>query len=153
MIDYDVARAGAERTQAQVAAELACRNVLVTFLHLIDEGRSLELPDLFAEDGVMEAVPHSFVGRKAIRDFLQSRANSESTRRTVHALANTQFRHVSATEVQASSVFAVYAYDSAKDKADLTPEALCTLEDRFVKGGDGVWRFAHHRRAYIVQHG
>jgi hypothetical protein len=153
MIDYDVARAGASLTPEQVSAQLACRNVLVTFLHLIDEGRSLELPALFAEDGVMEAVPHVFAGRKAIRDFLESRAGGESTRRTVHALANTQFRHVSGTEVHASSVFAVYAYDAGRDKADLTPEALCTLEDRFARGSDGVWRFAHHRRAYIVQHG
>lgn len=153
MIDYDVANAGASLTPQQVADQLACRNVLVTFLHLIDEGRSLELPELFAEDGVMEAVPHSFAGRKAIREFLTSRAGGENTRRTIHALANTQFRHVSDTEVHASSVFAVHVYQAGEPKADLTPEALCTLEDRFVKGGDGVWRFGHHRRAYIVQHG
>ncbi|MBI1182008.1 MAG: hypothetical protein GC201_15795 [Alphaproteobacteria bacterium] len=153
MIDYDVGMAGAELTPAQVSAQLACRNVLMVFIHLIDEGRSLELVELFAEDGVMEAVPHTFRGRREIRDFLTSRAGGEGTRRTVHALANMQFRHVSDTEVHCSSVFTLFAYDAAQPRANLTPGALYSLEDSFRKDADGVWRFAHHRRALIVEGG
>ena len=150
-MDYGVARAGAELSGAQIAAELACRRVLATFIHLIDEDRSLELVDLFSEDGVMEAVPHTFRGRKEIRDFLTARAGGAPTRRTVHAVSNSIFRHVSDREVHCNSVMTLFAFDAGQAKANLTPSALCTLEDRFVKDADGVWRFGHHRRAYIVE--
>lgn len=150
-MEYQVEKAGAELSAPRIAAQLACTNVLMVFVHLIDENRSLELVDLFAEDGVMEAVPHSFSGRMKIREFLTSRAGGAPTRRTVHAVSNSVFQHVSDREVLCSSVLTVYAYDASQSKANLTPDSICQLDDRFVKDTDGVWRFAHHRRSYIVQ--
>ena len=150
-MDYQVETAGAELSPTQIAAQLACANVLTVFIHLIDDNRSLELVDLFAEDGVMEAVPHTFSGRTQIREFLASRAGGAPTRRTVHALSNSVFRHVSEREVHCVSVMTVFAFDASQPRADLTPDSLCKLEDRFVRDTDGVWRFAHHRRSFIVQ--
>lgn len=150
-MDYQVEKAGAELSPSQIAAQLACTNVLMVFVHLIDENRSLELVDLFAGDGVMEAVPHTFSGRKQIREFLASRAGGAPTRRTVHTVSNSVFQHVSDREVLCSSVLTVYAYDAAQSKASLVPDSICQLDDRFVKDTDDVWRFGHHRRSYIVQ--
>lgn len=152
-MDYQVEKAGAELSPSQIAAQLACANVLTVLIHLIDENRSLELVDLFSEDGVMEAVPHTFSGRKQIREFLASRAGGAPTRRTVHMLSNSAFRHVSDREVHCTSVMTVFAYDASQSAANLIPDSLCKLEDRFVKDPDGVWRFGHHRRSFIVQNG
>jgi hypothetical protein len=121
------------------------RDTLAAYHAAGDRGRLDELSDCFHPDGVLEiAGQEPWRGRSAIRDGLSSRlaANAQASDRVAaplthvrHHLATTHFQVVTATEVRASSYFAVMTdvgLDHWGRYADVLSPVLAPGGDRWL---------------------
>jgi ketosteroid isomerase-like protein len=132
---------------AQIAARLACLNLIAAHAKLIDEGEASQTVAQFTDDCEVVVGPNIIKGINAFRGAMTAReANRE--RKTLHVWTNIHFSDVSEEVVVASSIIQLYILNP--EPVPLAPSSLLKCDDRFERGGDGQWRFARRALNLIV---
>ena len=122
--------------QAGIAAadELAIRNLLARYAHMLDGRKPDEFIALFAEHALLSAAGNEFRGREPIRGFVVSLLDKEPGK---HVTINTYLRAASADQVDATSDFLLLAR-----RADSWSISLAgRYDDVLERDAVGVWRF------------
>lgn len=131
----------------------AIRRLVYAYVEAADRGRSRDLADLFAPDGVLEIVGESFdsgvhAGPQAIFDRLErSRADLAATMKVPLLRHHVSSLRVTVaddgTHASAASYFLALT--------DAGPDHWGRYADRFVRT-EGGWRFAHRRVIHEGRH-
>ena len=86
--------------------ELAIRNLLSRYAHMLDGREPDEFAALFADDGELSAAGNEFRGRDEIRGFVVALFDKEPGK---HVTVNSDLRAASADRVEATSDFLLLA--------------------------------------------
>jgi hypothetical protein len=126
---------------SELVAREAARDLVARYTWARDRGRSVELAELFALDGVLDVGDHG--GRWEGRDGIARRLDSVTERVAAAGRSPGPVRHhvssllvdlVSPTEATASSYFLVLAGSGV--------DHWGRYRDHLAVGSDGIWRFA-----------
>lgn len=147
-----------EATAAVVdaATSHAIERLVLLHAHLLDRGRSEEVPDLYTEDGCMLGLAalglgDDLVGREAIRAWARRRGQTAHLV-TRHVCTNFLVTTATATTAQATSVVVLYRAEGAAPADRLTEgrprwwPATTTSGCAVTRTPDGVCRSAASSR-------
>ncbi|MBX3314336.1 MAG: nuclear transport factor 2 family protein [Actinobacteria bacterium] len=125
----------------ELEAREAIRDLVAAYTWAGDRGRSAELVDLFAIDGVLDAGTHggAWEGRDRIRAELDAVAErvvaaGGSPGPVRHHVSNVRIRLIDHDEAEVLSYFAVLT--------TIGLDHWGRYRDRVVRDDDGAWRFA-----------
>lgn len=125
----------------ELEAREAIRELVAAYTWAGDRGRSAELVDLFAADGVLDAGAHggSWEGRDRIRAELEAvadrvAATGGSPGPVRHHVSNVRIRLLGEAEAEVMAYFAVLT--------TIGLDHWGRYRDRVVRSDDGAWRFA-----------
>lgn len=138
-----------KRTFADVEAELACRDLLISFCAAVDAGRADEATNVFTEDCSVEIGNWTKQGRVAVRQVLAARPPS-ADRRTLHLLCNAVIRTTAVNSAVGTSVVVAFVLADVDGTLDRTPRRISAVSDRFTRGDDGRWLIAERHTADLV---
>jgi len=125
----------------ELAVRETVRDLVARYTWAGDRGRSTQLAELFAPDGVLDVGPHG--GRWEGRDEIVRRLDAVAERVAVAGTSPGPVRHhvsslaiavTSATEATSSSYFLVLT--------TMGVDHWGRYRDRLAVGPDGTWRFA-----------
>jgi hypothetical protein len=133
---------------AEVAARLACTDVVLASFRLIDEGHATQVAGLYTADGTLTrsdtAKPAGDVTLRGAEIHGAMREREAADRTTVHVLTPSAFRFTGPD--RAESVCHVQLYVLSDDRpASPEPRALSQVRDVLDRGADGVWRISARR--------
>ena len=122
--------------QAGIAAadELAVRNVLSRYAHLLDGREPDGFAALFTDDAVLSAAGNEFRGREQIRGFVVSLLDKQPGK---HVTVNTDLRPANADRVEATSDFLLLA----RSAGSWSIGRAGRYDDVLERDAAGVWRF------------
>jgi uncharacterized protein (TIGR02246 family) len=116
------------------ADELAVRNLLSRYAHLLDGRKPDEFAALFADDALLSAAGNELRGREQIRGFVVSLLDKAPGK---HVTVNTDLRPASAHRVEATSDFVLLARHA--DSWSIARAGR--YDDVLERDAAGVWRF------------
>ena len=123
----------------EVLARLEIQEAMGRYVHLIDRGRTAEVPGLFAPDGILH--PHGLDkchGREAIAGFLQSSRESRGAGPAVGRIRH----HVSSVLIELESPTAALARSYFIAMNSRGPDHWGVYRDRWTCHG-GRWMLGH----------
>jgi hypothetical protein len=132
-MDEQTSHAGVEGFAAE---RLACLNLVHAYNNYIDTGHADQVPDVFADDAVLE-VGRALTGIDAIRVAMEARA-ANSERRTTHVTSNVQFTDIGERTATTTSVVLLFVLDADDPRA---PAAIIHCKDEFARLDNSEWRF------------
>jgi hypothetical protein len=139
---------GGPLSTEDVAARLACAELIVAGFGWADEGRATALADLFTEDGVHAIGADAVVGRDQIRAVLAVR-EADTARRTLHVISNIRFARTSADGMTATSLLTLYLLSAPEDHR-LIPRALARVDDEFRQDAGDRWWLASRTTTLVA---
>jgi uncharacterized protein (TIGR02246 family) len=146
MTAVDNGHAGIERTNRQLAAEFACRNLIHAFARHIDQGEATEAIDLFTEDAEVGDAGQSIKGRDAIGHMLAAR-EANTGRRTRHQVTNVMFELTGPDTAVAHSLLCLFVLGISEEPSI---RAISEFDDEFARDAEGRWRFARRQAALLA---
>ena len=125
-------------SSADIAARLACEDLMIQSYRLVDDGRASGATELFTQDGRF-AITNSvdIKGKESLSRFFSSRED-DTERKTRHFLTNLAFSSSSAGEASIRATLILFVL-SGSDPT--TPNALADVEDTY-RMEHGRWRIA-----------
>lgn len=127
--------------QPHVRAEIEA--LVAHFAWLVDHEDGHGVPELFAPDGVYGFEFGAMEGREAIAGFYEWR-RSGRPRTSRHVFTNLHLRSSGDGAAAATCVLTLHAADG-DPPLPLDPVMVADYDDEFVRGRDGVWRFARRQ--------
>jgi uncharacterized protein (TIGR02246 family) len=118
----------------EAADELAVRNLLSRYAHLLDGREPDEFAALFAADALLSAPGNELRGREQIRGFVVSLLDKTPGK---HVTFNTDLRPASADRVEATSDFVLLA----RHADSWSIGRAGRYDDVLERDAAGVWRF------------
>jgi ketosteroid isomerase-like protein len=134
-------RPGTEPSSEQLAAQLACRDLINQFAYLVDNGMASQVVDLFTEDAELGSPERTSTGRDELVALMAVR-EAATDRRTRHQVTNIVFRRTGPDTAQANSLLCLYVLGGP---TELTARAITVFEDEFARDAHGRWRFSRRR--------
>jgi ketosteroid isomerase-like protein len=128
-----------------MAERLACISLVHAYNNDIDTGHAERVPDLFADDAVLE-MGRGLTGSDAIRAAMQARA-ANTERRTTHVTSNIQFTDVGARTAATTSVLLLFVLDADVPRA---PNAIVRCNDEFIRLDNGEWHFKRRSLSIVA---
>jgi hypothetical protein len=125
-------------SSADIAARLACQDLMIQSYRLVDNGRASGATELFTEDGRFAIAGSVDInGKESLTRFFSTRED-DTERKTRHCLTNLAFSSSSAGEASIRATLILFVL-SGSDPT--TPNALADVEDTYRMEG-GRWRIA-----------
>jgi uncharacterized protein (TIGR02246 family) len=146
MTAVDNCHAGVERTPPQLAAELACRNLIHAFARHIDQGAASAAVGLFTDDAEVGGEGQSISGRDAIAHMLAAR-EADTGRRTRHQVTNVMFKLTGPDTAIAHSLLCVFVLGVSEEP---TIRAISEFDDEFTRDAEGRWRFTRRSATLLA---
>ncbi|MCI2420025.1 nuclear transport factor 2 family protein [Saccharopolyspora sp. K220] len=135
---------GAEPDPATAQARIACLEVITTFFQLVDGGHASRTVELLTTDAEMTIGDVTVKGEELAAAM---RKRETDGIRRVHFSAEPSFRLLGPDEAETETLLQLFHLGD-EQKLGPAARALTHLKDRFVRGGDGVWRLS--RRAVTI---
>jgi hypothetical protein len=138
---------------AEVAARLACTDVVLASFRLIDDGHATQVAGLYTADGTLTrpdpAKPAADVTLRGAEIHDAMREREASDRRTVHVLTPSAFRFTGPDRAESDWHVQLYVLGDVRS-ASPAPRALSQVRDVLARGVDGVWRIAARRISILA---
>jgi hypothetical protein len=137
---------GQEPNDNYMRAQLACQEMVIESLRLIDDGQASKVRAMFVADGEHTLNGAVFAG-EALTAFFNAR-QAMTERRTRHCVSNLSFRLHSQNCAEVRSTVVVYLLSLDTDEQRRIPRGIVDFNDRFVRK-DEHW-YLSRREATIV---
>ncbi|MGW8202294.1 nuclear transport factor 2 family protein [Sphingomonas bisphenolicum] len=128
--------AGVVLTNEAIKARLACEDLVMTSIKLIDDGFAEQARPLFTNDAVHTANGTVFQGEGVTQMFAARQARGGVTR---HCVTNLVFRQTSDTTATIWSICVVYGLSQDDESKRKIPHAVIDFTDSFERQSDGRW--------------
>jgi len=145
-IDY-AARAGFAATGDELRIRLACEDLVLTTLQLIDDGEARRARPLFTKQAAHTVNDAEYRG-EALTQFFSDREAMEG-RVTRHTVMNLVFRQLSADRAVIRSICVVYLISLEEEVQRRIPRGIVDFVDTFELQQDGRWLICR-REATLV---
>jgi hypothetical protein len=136
-----------------VAARLACADVVRASFQLIDDGHATQAAGLYTVDGTLTlsdaTKPAGDVTLRGPDIHGAMREREAAARTTVHVLTPSAFRFTGPDRAESDCHLQLYVLGDDRS-ASPGPHALSQVRDVLARGADGAWRIAARRISILA---
>jgi len=127
----------------------AVEALITEFSYRVDHGEADRVPELFVSDGLFDSPMATLEGAEQIAKAFEQRARADYETR--HVISNIRLLPKSADRIEGTVLLTMYRWKPDTENLKAMPSAIVEYDDVYVRGDDGVWRFASRKARPVLQ--